>query len=90
MQMSCPLPDVRHAPRARGVSSTIGIAVLVPALAGKPLMTAALKPWIVKGDNARSAAWDRLARRVKAEAETEAGRPARCVTLYTAGQLTRC
>ncbi|MFD7665764.1 VC0807 family protein [Streptomyces sp. NPDC059788] len=42
------------------VSSTFGLAVLVSALIGRPLMAPALKPWITKGDAARSAAWDRL------------------------------
>ncbi|MEU7258778.1 VC0807 family protein [Streptomyces rimosus] len=42
------------------VSSTFGLAVLVSALIGRPLMAPVLKPWITKGDAARSAAWDRL------------------------------
>ncbi|KOG52262.1 membrane protein [Streptomyces griseoflavus] len=42
------------------VSSTFGLAVLVSALIGRPLMAPMLKPWITKGDVARSAAWDRL------------------------------
>jgi len=43
-----------------GISSVIGIVILVSAFRSKPLMTAALKPWVIKGDGARSAAWDRL------------------------------
>ncbi|MGK5548234.1 VC0807 family protein [Streptomyces sp. URMC 127] len=43
------------------VSSTIGLAVIVSAFVGqRPLMTTGLKPWVVKGDPARLAAWDRL------------------------------
>ncbi|MEU9129293.1 VC0807 family protein [Kitasatospora sp. NPDC048540] len=42
------------------VSSVIGGSMIVTALLGRPLMTAGLRPFIVKGDAARSAAWDRL------------------------------
>ncbi|MEU8550001.1 VC0807 family protein [Streptomyces roseoverticillatus] len=46
------------------VSSVVGLAVLVSAVAGRrPLMTTGLKPWVVKGDPARQAAWDRLSAR---------------------------
>lgn len=44
-----------------GVSSVIGIGVLVSVACGRPLMTAGLKPWITKGDARRTAVWDRLA-----------------------------
>ncbi|MEU6777029.1 VC0807 family protein [Streptomyces sp. NPDC046759] len=43
-----------------GISSTIGIGILVSVVLGKPMMTAGLKPFMVKGDAAREAAWDRL------------------------------
>ncbi|MFK4144607.1 VC0807 family protein [Streptomyces sp. NPDC004065] len=43
-----------------GVSSAIGIGVLVSVALGRPMMTAAMKPWVVKGDAAREAAWQRL------------------------------
>ncbi|MEV6777862.1 VC0807 family protein [Streptomyces syringium] len=43
-----------------GVSSVIGIVVLVSAYAGRPLMSAGLKPWVTKGQPARVAAWERL------------------------------
>jgi hypothetical protein len=43
------------------ISSAIGIAILVSVLAGKPLMTAGMRPFIVKGDAARDAAFGRLA-----------------------------
>ncbi|MEU3986479.1 VC0807 family protein [Streptomyces sp. NPDC026672] len=43
-----------------GVSSVIGIGILVSVLLGKPMMTVGMKPWVVKGMPAREAAWDRL------------------------------
>ncbi|MFD8826978.1 VC0807 family protein [Streptomyces sp. NPDC059605] len=43
-----------------GVSSVIGITVLVTALKGQPMMTAGVRPWLVGGDAARAAAWQRL------------------------------
>ncbi|MFE7469432.1 VC0807 family protein [Streptomyces sp. NPDC057499] len=44
-----------------GVSSLIGLVVLVTALKGQPMMTAGVRPWLVKGNPARDAAWQRLA-----------------------------
>ncbi|MGW2827422.1 VC0807 family protein [Streptomyces sp. NPDC001443] len=43
-----------------GVSSVIAIGVLVSVALGKPMMTAGMKPWLVKGDAGREAAWARL------------------------------
>lgn len=43
-----------------GVSSTVGIGILVSVALGKPMMTAAVKPFLVKGDAVREAAWARL------------------------------
>ncbi|MFE3169559.1 VC0807 family protein [Streptomyces sp. NPDC059224] len=43
------------------VSSTVGIGILVSVALGRPMMTAGLKPFLVKGDTAREAAWERLA-----------------------------
>ncbi|MFF9566543.1 VC0807 family protein [Streptomyces sp. NPDC014685] len=43
-----------------GVSSIIGLVVLVTALKGQPMMTAGLRPWLVGGDADRAAAWQRL------------------------------
>ncbi|MFI1169658.1 VC0807 family protein [Streptomyces sp. NPDC020801] len=43
-----------------GVSSAIGVGILVSVALGRPMMTAAMKPWLVKGDAAREAAWARL------------------------------
>ncbi|MFG2006605.1 VC0807 family protein [Spirillospora sp. NPDC048911] len=44
-----------------GVSSVIGLAILVSAFGAKPLMSAGLKPFLTVGDAARDAAWERLA-----------------------------
>ncbi|MFF3333454.1 VC0807 family protein [Streptomyces sp. NPDC002888] len=43
-----------------GVSSVVGIGILVSVALGKPMMTAGMKPFLVKGDAARQAAWERL------------------------------
>ncbi|MFF4250788.1 VC0807 family protein [Streptomyces sp. NPDC001663] len=43
------------------VSSTVGIGILVSVALGKPMMTAGLKPFLVKGNVAKEAAWERLA-----------------------------
>ncbi|MET8248837.1 VC0807 family protein [Streptomyces sp. NPDC005202] len=42
------------------VSSTVGIGILVSVALGKPMMTAAVKPFLVKGDATKEAAWQRL------------------------------
>ncbi|MFI9603209.1 VC0807 family protein [Streptomyces sp. NPDC052043] len=44
-----------------GVSSAIGVGILVSVALGRPMMTVGMKPWLVKGDAAREAAWARLA-----------------------------
>jgi hypothetical protein len=43
-----------------GVSSTVAIGILLSVRLGKPMMTAGLKPFLVKGDAAKEAAWARL------------------------------
>ncbi|MFJ6084448.1 VC0807 family protein [Streptomyces sp. NPDC092369] len=43
------------------VSSTIGIGILVSVALGRPMMTAGMKPFLIKGDRAKEAAWQRLA-----------------------------
>ncbi|MER5434870.1 VC0807 family protein [Streptomyces sp. NPDC002588] len=53
-----------------GVSSTVAIGILVSVALGKPMMTAGLKPFLVKGDASRQAAWERLAGG-RAEASTD-------------------
>ncbi|AZP19511.1 hypothetical protein EJC51_27680 [Streptomyces aquilus] len=42
------------------VSSTIGIGILASVVLGRPMMTAGLKPFLVKADAAKHAAWERL------------------------------
>ncbi|MET8684361.1 VC0807 family protein [Streptomyces sp. NPDC004732] len=42
------------------ITATVGIAILLSVVAGRPLMTAGLKPWVTKGNAARTAAWERL------------------------------
>ncbi|WP_405646865.1 VC0807 family protein [Streptomyces sp. NBC_00019] len=44
-----------------GVSSIIGVGILVSVVLGRPIMTAGFKPFLVRGDSAREAAWRRLA-----------------------------
>ncbi|AYN40061.1 hypothetical protein D9753_15310 [Streptomyces dangxiongensis] len=44
-----------------GVSSTVAIGILVSVVLGKPMITAGMKPFLVKGDAAKEAAWERLA-----------------------------
>jgi hypothetical protein len=46
--------------KGAALSSTIGIALLISAFAGRPLMTAGLKPVMTRADAARTAAFDRL------------------------------
>lgn len=43
-----------------GVSSAIGLGILVSVALGRPMMTEGMKPWLVKGDAEREAAWARL------------------------------
>ncbi|REK89446.1 hypothetical protein DY245_15865 [Streptomyces inhibens] len=43
-----------------GVSSVVGIAILLSVRTKRPLMTAGLKPWVTKGSAAGNTAWDRL------------------------------
>lgn len=43
-----------------GVSSTIGLVFLVSALRGRPMLSAGLRPWLTRGEAAKSAAYQRL------------------------------
>ncbi|MEU5538983.1 VC0807 family protein [Streptomyces sp. NPDC020362] len=43
-----------------GVSSTIAIGILVSVVLGKPMMTEGMKPFLLKGDADKEAAWERL------------------------------
>ncbi|WP_242488899.1 VC0807 family protein [Streptomyces sp. DSM 110735] len=42
------------------VSSTVAIGILVSVALGRPMMTEGMKPFLVKGDAAKEAAWQRL------------------------------
>ncbi|MFG2882011.1 VC0807 family protein [Streptomyces sp. NPDC048297] len=42
------------------VSSTVALGILVSVVLGRPMMTAGMKPFLVKGDAAKEAAWERL------------------------------
>ncbi|MEU3662745.1 VC0807 family protein [Streptomyces sp. NPDC032940] len=44
------------------ISSVVGIVMLASVPMGRPMMTANLKPWLIKGDERREAAWERLRR----------------------------
>ncbi|WP_327695529.1 VC0807 family protein [Streptomyces sp. NBC_00459] len=44
-----------------GVSSVVGIGVLVSVRLGRPMMTEGMKPFLIRGDAERDAAWQRLA-----------------------------
>ncbi|MFB7714247.1 VC0807 family protein [Streptomyces sp. NPDC056105] len=59
-----------------GISSVVGISMLVSVVAGKPLLTSALKPFVTKGDAGRTAAWERLS--------AEPGRFVRAERTFTA------
>ncbi|MFJ2608964.1 VC0807 family protein [Streptomyces sp. NPDC091279] len=43
------------------VSSTVAVGILVSVALGRPMMTAGMKPFVLRGDRAREAAWERLA-----------------------------
>ncbi|MET8804896.1 VC0807 family protein [Streptomyces sp. NPDC004546] len=43
-----------------GVSSVVAFGILASVWLGKPMMTAGMKPFLVKGDAAKEAAWERL------------------------------
>lgn len=43
-----------------GISSVIGLCVLYSAFTSRPMMSAGLRPWLVKGDAAKDGAWERL------------------------------
>ncbi|MFE3639044.1 VC0807 family protein [Streptomyces sp. NPDC059168] len=43
------------------ISSTLAIGILVSVALGRPAMTAGMKPFLIKGDARREAAWERLA-----------------------------
>ncbi|MFD5726305.1 VC0807 family protein [Streptomyces sp. NPDC058368] len=42
------------------VSSVIGLTFLVTAVRGRPMLSAGLRPWLTRGEAAKTAAWERL------------------------------
>jgi len=46
--------------RESAIGSVIGIGVLVSVALGKPMMTSVMKSWLIRGQEAREAAWERL------------------------------
>ncbi|XVV39542.1 VC0807 family protein [Streptomyces sp. CA-100214] len=48
------------------VASLVGFVMLGSVLVGRPMMTGTLKPWLLKGDAEREAAWVRLRRESRA------------------------
>jgi hypothetical protein len=42
------------------ISSVVAVGIILSVVRGRPLMTAGLKPFITKGDELRTAAWDHL------------------------------
>jgi hypothetical protein len=44
----------------RAISSVIGIGILVSVFMGRPLMSKGLKPFLTKGNAAKTQSWDRL------------------------------
>jgi hypothetical protein len=42
------------------ISSVVGLGLLLSVWRGAPLMSAGLKPWVTKGNPAKTEAWDRL------------------------------
>ncbi|MER5638481.1 VC0807 family protein [Kitasatospora sp. NPDC002227] len=47
------------------VSSVIGLGMLFSVAAGRPMMTAAMRPFVTRGDAAREAAWERASGSVR-------------------------
>ncbi|MGD1225591.1 VC0807 family protein [Streptomyces krungchingensis] len=43
-----------------GVSSVVGIGILLSVRLGRPMMTQGMKPFLIKGDAAKNVAWERL------------------------------
>ncbi|MFJ4331107.1 VC0807 family protein [Streptomyces sp. NPDC088935] len=54
------------------ITSLVGFALLGSVALGRPMMTATLKPWLVKGDAGREAAWGWLRRESSAFRRAEA------------------
>ncbi|NED14446.1 VC0807 family protein [Streptomyces sp. SID9124] len=43
-----------------GAGSIVGLAFLVSAVRGRPMLSAGLRPWLTRGEAVKAAAWERL------------------------------
>ncbi|MBG7697023.1 hypothetical protein HCJ76_02625 [Streptomyces sp. MC1] len=73
-----------------GVSSTVAIGILVSVRLGKPMMTAGMKPFVVKGDAAREAAWQRLVSGAAAESAAFRSRERAFSVVWGLALLAEC
>ncbi|MFI5976847.1 VC0807 family protein [Streptomyces sp. NPDC051452] len=73
-----------------GISSTVAIGILVSVRLGKPMMTAGMKPFLVKGDAAREAAWERLASGAAAGSAAFRGKEKAFSVVWGLVLLTEC
>lgn len=73
-----------------GVSSTVAIGILVSVRLGKPMMTAGMKPFVVKGDAAREAAWQRLVSGTAAESAAFRSRERAFSVVWGLALLAEC
>lgn len=69
-----------------GISSITGLVMLLSVLRGRPVMTAALEPYLTKGHPGRSAAWHRLC----AESAVFRRHLARYTLIWAIALLTEC
>lgn len=69
-----------------GISSVIALGILWSVRSGKPMMSAGLKPFVTKGDAARTAAWDAL----KAESAVFRAKENLYSVIWGAWLLTEC
>ncbi|MFF2655251.1 VC0807 family protein [Streptomyces sp. NPDC058045] len=59
--LSCVTGDPRlMLAKDSGVSSVVGIGMIVSVVSGRPLLTAAIRPWLTRGDAERGRVWERL------------------------------
>ncbi|MEU2441366.1 VC0807 family protein [Streptomyces rubradiris] len=72
------------------VSSTVAVGILFSVVLGKPMMSAVVKPFLVKGDPAREAAWGRLASGAAAGSERFRRKERLFSVLWGGGLLLEC
>ncbi|MEW2290652.1 VC0807 family protein [Streptomyces sp. NPDC047841] len=73
-----------------GVSSTVAIGILVSVRLGRPMMTAGMKPFLVKGSAAREAAWQRLVSGAAADSAAFRSRERVFSVVWGLALLTEC